>query len=173
MGLLMTLVALCVLVIWSPSPAQVIGEEAELTRLQTRAEEAAAMGDAEGAAMSIGKAALMAAELAKHQEDGRSAQFFRGAEALFRAQEQAYRALGLFQRAGGQAPASTGVCGTIRLATRFAVEADERLSQAAQLPPQNKRLVETPHLQEARRFHADTADWMRIIDGMIVDFQCH
>lgn len=157
---------------WNTTQAQVIGEEAEMARLQTRAEEAVATGDAEGAAMSIGKAALMASELAKRQEDGRSAQFFRGAEALFRAQEHAYRALGLFQRAGGQPPASSGVCSTMRLATRFAVDADERLSQVAKLPPDDRPLAETPYMQQARRLQADAADWMRIIEGMIVDFQC-
>lgn len=156
-----------------PAQAQTVGEETEMARLQTRAEEAAAAGDAEGAAMSMGKAALMAAELAKGQKDDRAAQFFRGAEALFRAQEHAYRALGLFQRAGGQPPASSGVCSTILLATRFAVDAGKRLSRVAKLPPEDKPLAETPYLQEARRLHADTADWTRIIDGMILDFQCN
>ena len=40
--------------------AQTVGDEAETERLQSRAEEAIANDDAEGAAMSSGKAALMA-----------------------------------------------------------------------------------------------------------------
>ncbi len=165
--------SLCVVLgFYGPAQAQVVGEEAEMARLQTRAEEAAASGDAEGAAMNIGKAALMAAELAKRLRDSPGVPFYQGAEALFRAQEHAYRALSLFQRAGGQPPASSGVCTTIRLATRFAVDADKRLSGVAKLPPKDKPLAETPYLQEARRLQADAADWMRIIDGMIRDFQC-
>lgn len=142
-----------------------------MTRLQSRAEEAAAAGDAEGASMSMGKAALMAAELAKDRPD-RIGQHFRGAEALFRAQEHAYRALGLFQRAGGHPPASTGVCQTIHLAGQFAGDAEQRLGAVLKVPPQNKVLPETPYLQQARRLQADAADWIRIIEGMTADFQC-
>jgi hypothetical protein len=152
--------------------AQVLGEEAEMARLQSRAEEAAAAGDAEGAAMSMGKAALMAAVLAKDRTD-RAGRYFLGAEALFRAQEHAYRALGLFQRAGGQPPASSGVCQTIRLATQYAAGAHERLTAVAKIPPSTKALAETPYLQQARRLQADAEDWMRIIEGMIGDFQCN
>src|SRR5690606_11439651 len=45
--------------------AQVMGEEAELDRLRAKAEEAMGNDDAESAAMSMGRAALMAAQLAK------------------------------------------------------------------------------------------------------------
>src|SRR6476620_6882204 len=48
---------------------QVMGEEAELERLQHKAEEAMANEDADGAAMNIGKAALMAGQLASRQKD--------------------------------------------------------------------------------------------------------
>jgi hypothetical protein len=47
---------------------QVMGEEAELERLQNKAEEAMANDDADAAAMNIGKAALMAGQLANRQK---------------------------------------------------------------------------------------------------------
>src|SRR5205085_722255 len=95
---------------------QVMGEEAELERLQHKAEEAMANEDADGAAMNIGKAALMAGQLASRQKDAGRMQWYRGAESLFRAQEHTYRAQALFVRAGAQLPASSGVCGSMHLA---------------------------------------------------------
>src|SRR5215216_1643282 len=62
---------------------QVMGEEAELERLQHKAEEAMANDDADGAAMNIGKAALMAGQLANRQKDAGRTQWYRGAESLF------------------------------------------------------------------------------------------
>jgi hypothetical protein len=50
--------------------AQVIGNEAAMDRLREKAEEATANDDPEGAAMNMGRAALMAKLLAKtHHED--------------------------------------------------------------------------------------------------------
>ncbi|MEE8234745.1 MAG: hypothetical protein V3R11_00900, partial [Nitrospirales bacterium] len=49
--------------------AQLIGEEAELDRLQEKAEASMALGDLEGAALNIGKAALMASILAKKEPE--------------------------------------------------------------------------------------------------------
>ena len=65
--------------------SQVMGEEAELERLQNKAEEAMANDDADGAAMNIGKAALMAGQLANRQKDAGRMQWYRGAEAHERA----------------------------------------------------------------------------------------
>ncbi|MEP7150844.1 MAG: hypothetical protein ABI856_03965 [Nitrospira sp.] len=99
-----------------PGQAQVMGEEAELDRLRTKAEEALGHEDAEGAAMSMGRAALMAAQLAKRQTDPVSKQVFKATEHLYRSQEHGYRAVALFRRAGGELPASAGVCGSLQLA---------------------------------------------------------
>jgi hypothetical protein len=94
--------------------SQVVGDEAEMDRLKAKAEDAIANDDPEGAAMSMGRAALMAKQLTvKHKDSLSSARVFQGAEALFRSQEHAYRALALFRRAGGQLPASSGVCGSL------------------------------------------------------------
>lgn len=137
--------------------AQVMGEEAEMDRLQTRAEEAMANGDPDGAAMNMGKAALMASQLAKRQANAGQSQWFRGAEAFFRAQEQAYRALALFQRAGGQPPASSGVCGSMRLAKEHLDKSVALLVDAA---PRDGRL------------QSSAAEWMKTLEGMNADFQC-
>ena len=137
--------------------AQGMGEEAEMDRLQNRAEDAIANGDPEGAAINMGKAALMASQLAKrHAKDGQS-QWFHGAEALFRAQEQAYRALALFQRAGSQPPASSGVCGSMRLAKEHLETSVALLVDAA---PRDGRL------------QSSAAEWIKTVDGMNADFQC-
>lgn len=146
--------------------AQAVGDEAEMERLQSRAEEAIANDDAEGAAMSSGKAALMAAHLAKRQPNSGASVLFLGAEALFRGQEQAYRALALFQRAGGQPPASSGVCSTIRLAKQHLNHSVRLLSeQASTRTDQNLA-------QRATRLQATTADWVKTVEGMIADFHC-
>jgi len=146
--------------------AQTIGDEAEMERLQSRAEQAIANGDADDAAMSSGKAALMASQLAARQQDQAIIQFYRGAEALFRAQEHAYRALALFQRAGGQPPASSGVCGTMRLARQYVRDSMRLLEEKASAS------IETGRLQQTHHLHAGAADWVKTIEGMSADFQC-
>jgi len=149
-----------------PVFSQVIGEEAEMRRLQARAEEAIANGDADGAALHSGKAALMAAQLAKQQEEPSVASLYRGAEALFRAQEHAYRAQALFQRAGGQVPASSGVCGTLQMAELKAAEATKRLNE--KMEP----AIEAGYKPERERLRGEAADWTQTIEGLGKDFQC-
>ncbi|MGH7250393.1 MAG: hypothetical protein ACREIK_00885 [Nitrospiraceae bacterium] len=146
--------------------AQTVGDEAEMERLQSRAEESIANGDADGAAMSSGKAALMASQLAARQQNQADIRFYRGAEALFRAQEHAYRALALFQRAGGQPPASSGVCGTMRLARHSLREAMELLAD------QSPASVESGRSEQAHRLYASAETWGKTIDGLNGDFQC-
>ena len=146
--------------------AQVVGDEAEMQRLQNRAEEAIANGDAEGAALHRGKAALMAAQLAAQHHEPAVAELYRGAEALFRAQEHAYRAQALFQRAGGQLPASSGVCGTLRMAELKVTDATKRLNE------EPVSAIEAGYRSERERLRGQTADWAQTIDGMAKDFQC-
>jgi hypothetical protein len=140
--------------------SQVMGEEAELERLQNKAEEAMANDDAGGAAMNIGKAALMAGQLANRQKDAGRMQWYRGAEALFRAQEHTYRAQALFARAGGQLPASSGVCGSMTLAKQSLGKAVTLLVDA---DPGDGRL---------QNLHTIATEWIKTIDGMTTDFQC-
>lgn len=145
--------------------AQVIGHEAEMDRLQGKAEEAMVNDDPEGAAMTMGRAALVAKLLAKtHQDDGAAVRVFQGAETLFRSQEHSYRAMALFRRAGGQLPASSGVCGSLSLALNS-------LHQAlATLDPQGP----PPGLYSAKatQLRLVATDWETVIDSLIADYQC-
>ncbi len=146
--------------------AQVMGEEAEMTRLYDKAEEAIANDDPEGAAMSSGRAALMASELAKQAPSEPVRQLFRGSESLFRGHEQAYRALALFHRAGGQPPASTGVCRSIE-AARQAVQ------QAVELLAIDVTSLPTPALvRQAQRWHDVAVGWVKMVAALAGDFQC-
>lgn len=137
-----------------------------MKRLERRAEDSIAAGDAEGAAMSMGKAALMAAQLAKRDRGEAVRRLFRGIERLFRAQEHAYRALALFERAGGRPPASSGVCATIGLADRDLAASGEILSlpAAADLDPSSRRMRE--------HYQGVAADWVETVHGLRADFDC-
>lgn len=143
-----------------------IGEEAELQRLSSRAEEAIANGDADGASMNSGKAALMAGELAKKQPHPSAARLYRGAEALFRGQEHAYRALALFQRAGGQPPASSGTCSTMALAGKAVAQS------LGLLKPDARDALDPQQVREMERFRTMATDWVKTVEGMRQDFQC-
>lgn len=158
--------SLLLLLVVQDARAQVIGERAEMERLRIKAEDAIANGDADGAAMNSGKAALMAAQLAKQQADEAAAGWYRGAEALFRAQEHAYRALALFQRAGGQPPASTGVCQSIRLARQQIQKAAEWVGKG------DPASAGTGPANQGGLFSSTAAEWVKTIDGMTEDFQC-
>ena len=145
--------------------AQVIGNEAEMDRLQGKTEEAMANDDPEGAAMTMGRAALLAKFLAKtHREDGSAVRLFQGAEILFRSQEHSYRAMALFRRAGGQLPASSGVCGSLSLAQRSLQQARTMLT------PENRE--PGPHTAKSLQFQQAAADWGTVIDSLIIDDQC-
>lgn len=144
----------------TPLFAQIMSDQAELERLQNKAEEAMANEDAEAAAMNIGKAALMASQLAHQQKDAGRAQWYRGAESLFRAQEHTYRAQALFARAGGQLPASSGVCGSMSLAKQHLGKAVPLLVDG---DPGDGRL---------QNLHTIATEWIKTVDGMTADLQC-
>ena len=145
---------------------QVMGDEAELERLRVKAEDAMANDDADGAAMAMGRAALMALHLAKRHTDGPRGQIFLGAEHLFRSQEHGYRALALFRRAGEQLPASSGVCGSLRLAHTEAEHSLQVLT--ALLSGDNDPQV----VGQANDFRQATETWMTVLGSMHTDFQC-
>jgi len=153
------------LVVVNVVAAQVIGNEAEMDRLQGKAEEAMANEDPEGAAMNMGRAALMAKFLTKtHHEDSSAVRLFQGAETLFRSQEHSYRAMALFGRAGGQLPASSGVCGSLSLAQSSVKQAVSALSHEDN--PPGHLAAKAIQLREA------ATDWVTVIDSMIADYQC-
>lgn len=163
------LIALIVgMIAWSvPSWAwaQTTGDEPEMERLRVRAEDAIANDDPETAAMNMGRAALMAQLLAKiHREDVSAVRLFQSAEILFRSQEHGYRAMALFRRAGGQLPASSGVCGSLSLAYNSVHQTISTLGPEE--PMQGPRAAKAIQLREA------ATDWVTVVDSMIADYQC-
>jgi hypothetical protein len=121
--------------------------------------------DADGAAMAMGRAALMALHLAKRETDGLRSQMFQGAEHLFRSQEHGYRALALFRRAGGELPASSGVCGSLGLAQ---TEAEHSLQTLVATTSTGDRRV----TQEAHELRQAAETWSTVLSSMQTDFQC-
>ncbi|MGA6826232.1 hypothetical protein ACO9S2_01340 [Nitrospira sp. NS4] len=146
-------------------PAQVMGDEAELTRLRNKAEDAMAADDPDGAAMMMGRAALLSAQMAKKRE-GISGVVSRRMESLFRSQEHTYRAMSLFRRAGNQLPASSGVCGSLSLALTSLRQAAEPIGDLPSPPP-------TPRLPEDVAQLTETVEtWMTVVASMIAEYQC-
>jgi hypothetical protein len=148
-----------------PTLAQVKGDDAELERLRSKAEDAIGNDDPDGAAQLMGRAALLAAQMAKRQE-GFGAQIYKGNEALFRSQEHTYRAMALFRRAGGQLPASSGVCGSLALAQTSLGHALHLDSGPSTSPPA-ARLIE-----DVKRLREFADNWSTAIDSMIAEYQC-
>jgi hypothetical protein len=142
-----------------------MGDEAELERLRVKAEEAIASDDPDGAAMVMGRAALMAKRLSVlNKNDTDSARLYEGAESLFRSQEHGYRAMALFRRAGGQLPASSGVCGSLALAQGSVQHAVSNLTGPAAPPA---------HLGDrVKRWRESADDWITVVAAMITDYQC-
>jgi len=160
------LTAILLLSVVGSGQAQVLGEEAELDRLRAKAEDAMGNDDAETAAMSMGRAALMAAQLAKRQTDAGLQHTFKTAEHLYRSQEHGYRAIALFRRAGGELPASAGVCGSLQLAQLELQHAQEGLTQPVQAPATKS---DTARLGTVRQ---TTEDWATLLESMRGDFRC-
>jgi len=150
-----------------PSHAQIVGDEAELDRLRTKAEEAMGNDDAEGAAMNMGRAALMAARMAKRQTESAPQRLYKAAEHLYRSQEHGYRAVALFRRAGGELPASAGVCGSLQLAHLELHHAQEIFTQ-----PDQAARNDAPHSTRLAAVRQITDDWVIVLDSMQAEFHC-
>lgn len=149
-----------------PAQAQLLGEEAELDRLRAKAEDAMGNDDAEGAAMNMGRAALMAAQLGKRQTEPALRQAFKATEHLYRSQEHGYRGLALFRRAGGELPASAGVCGSLQLAQLELQHTQESLAQSA---APDRPDAASPRLPAIRQ---TTDDWAIVLSSMQGEFRC-
>ena len=130
-----------------------------------KAEEAIGSDDQEGAAMNKEPAALIAKLLAKtHHEDVVAIRLFQAAEALFRSQELSYRAMALFRKAGGQLPASSGVCGNLALAHSSVQQTVSTLGHGGNMP--------RPFAAKATQLREAATDWVTVIDSIIVDYLC-
>lgn len=144
---------------------QVAGEIGEMDRLEQQAEDAIANGDPEGAAISIGKAALMAKILAQKEEQQQTRFLYQAAETLFRGQEQGYRAFALFERAGGQPPASKGVC-------QFLSHAADKVKQSQNDLKALADFANKPLGERQNRHIGKTQEWERLLQGLQQDLSC-
>ena len=152
-------VTLLALVVSVPSgPAQAADAERELSRLQTKAEDAMAQGDPQGAANSIGRAALLASQLDKPSDATQPP--YRIMVDLFRAQEQVYRAIALFQQSGERTPASSGICSLLSQGRQHAFQALENHSATA------------PDHAVHDHLHQQTMEWQEIIQELQHDWDC-
>lgn len=137
-----------------PGHAQLTGDQGELARLHAQAETSMAQGDPEGAAISIGKAALLASQLGKSRLSQPHPPYQRMAD-LFRTQEQVYRAIALFQRSGESIPASSGVCRLLTLGRRHAALA-----------------VENGHAPPDEPLRDHIMEWLEIVQELQGEWEC-
>ncbi len=151
---------LLALLVWSPpGNAQFTDTPSNVTRLQRGAEEAMAGGDPHGAAIRIGKAALLASQLDRQGLSNTERPYWIMA-GLFRIQEHVYRAIALFQQNGAHIPASSAVCTLLALGRQRATRLQENSNANA--------MDTTPH----RTLHAQTEEWLEIAQELQQDWQC-
>lgn len=147
------------------SSAQRTGEHAEMDRLEQQAHDLAAQSDPEGAALAIGKAAMMADLLTKKAQKPATQDSFQAASLLYRAQELGLRALALFDRIGGIPPAPVGIC-------QYLSQAHKKLAGAKTL------LENTPDSSQKdikiRRDHLlkKINEWQAHLQVLHEDFAC-
>ena len=155
-------VTLLILVCAIPSAtAQATNAERELSRLQAQAEDAMAQGDPQGAANSIGRAALLASQLDKQQVSDTTPQPpYRFMVDLFRTQEQVYRAMALFQQSGERTPVSSGICSLLSLGRQHAARALKNHSVTAADQAVHDHL------------HQQTMEWLEIVQELQQEWDC-
>ena len=135
--------------------AQLTGDQGELARLRTQAETSMAQGDPDGAAISIGKAALLASQLGTSRLSQPNHPPYRRMADLFRTQERVYRAVALFQRSGEHVPASSGVCRLLALGRRHAALA-----------------AENGHAAPDETLHDQITEWLEIVQELQREWKC-
>ena len=153
-----TLTLLLLVVGIPPDPARTTDGERELSRLQAKSEDAMSQGDPQGAANSIGRAALLASQLDKQSDPTQPP--YRILVDLFRAQEQVYRAIALFQQSGERTPASSGICSLLSQGRQHAFQALENHSATS-----SDHAVHDHLLQQ-------TMEWQEIIQELQHDWDC-
>ena len=87
------LAVLSILLIAPLSMAQVVGKLGEMDRLEQQADDLAAQADPEGAALAIGKAAMMADLLTTESQKPAAGEIFQAASLHYRAQELGFSSL--------------------------------------------------------------------------------
>jgi len=147
------------------SPAQRIGEQAEMDRLEQQADDLAAQADPEGAALAIGKAAMMADLLARETQNSAAREIFQAASLLYRAQELGFRALALFERTGGTPPAPAGVCQYLFQGHQKLADSKNLLGRTPSVSPEEIKIRREKLLQK-------NEEWENLFLGLHQDFAC-
>jgi hypothetical protein len=145
--------------------AQGTGNLAEMDRLEQRADELAAQADPEGAAQTIGKAAMMADILMLPTQEPSTQAVFQAASMQYRAQERGLRALALFERAGGHPPAPAGVCHYLSQALTKLQESQTFLEQVVESSDEEIKSRRDKLVQ-------GNQEWKTIFEGLQEDFEC-
>ena len=160
------LAVLALLLLASPGIAQVVGKLAEMDRQEQQAEDLAAQADPEGAALAIGKAAMMAELLTTESHKPAAGEIFQAASLFYRAQELGFRALALYERAGGTPPASAGVC-------QYFYQGHQKLADSKDLL---KRIPPSGLPEEIKGRHdlllQKNKEWDNLFRGLHKDFAC-
>ncbi len=137
-----------------------LGEQPDLKRLRLQAEEAMAFGDPDGAALNIGKAAMMASILAKQENHRQKSTPYRALSLFFRSQENTYRAMAMFERAGNHVPPPSSVCSSLALGAHQAQRAHEHLRNTHQTS------------QPVQSVGTQITGWLHTIQEIQEDFHC-
>lgn len=119
-----------------------------------------AQGDPQGAAISIGRAALLASQLNKQQAPQTDRPPYRILVDLFRTREQVYRAIALFRQGGERTPVSSGICSLLSLGRQHADRALENNSVTAADPAIHEPL---------RR---QTMEWLETVRELQREWDC-
>ena len=117
-----------------------------------------AQGDPQGAANSIGRAALLASQIDKQSDSTKLP--YRIMVDLFRAQEQVYRAIALFQQSGERTPVSSGTCSLLSLGGQHAIRALENNS------------VTGTGSEIHDRLHKQALEWLDIVQELQQEWDC-
>ncbi len=117
-----------------------------------------AQGDPQGAAISIGRAALLASQLGNHSKAGPRP--YRLMVDLFRTQEQVYRAIALFQQSGEQTPVSSGICSLLIQGKHHAARALKRNST-----PEEEQALNEP-------LRRQTTEWLETVQDLQREWDC-
>jgi hypothetical protein len=147
------------------SMAQVVGELGEMDRLEYQAHDLAAQADPEGAALAIGKAAMMADILTTDSQNPAAGEIYQAASLLYRAQELGFRALALFERTGGTPPAPAGVCQYLFQGHQKLADSKDLLARNPSVSPEEIKVRRENILQKI-------GEWENLLLGLHEDFAC-
>jgi len=89
---------------------------------------------------------------------------FQTAEILFRGQEQGYRALAMFDQAGGQPPAPHGVCQFLARSRQLIIQSHSSLKDVTHL--------KEPLRDRQQNYVNKTTEWQDILLGLQEDLAC-